>query len=87
MGKLHHRVSADVKADIIRRIKEEGVPVAQAAKDHGLHETTIYGWLQGGVQGAPSWAEFAKIQRQNKELLELVGELTLKLSSSQKKSS
>lgn len=85
MGKLNHRVAADVKADIIRRIKEEGVPVAQAAKDHGLHETTIYGWLQSGVQGAPSWAEFAKIQRQNKELLELVGELTLRLSSAQKK--
>ena len=34
------------------------------------------GWAQG-IQAAPSWAEFAKIQKRNKELLELVGELTL----------
>ena len=86
MGKKAHRIAADVKADIIRRIKEEGVPVAQAAKEHGLHETTIYGWMGTGIQAAPSWSEFAKIQKQNKELLELVGELTLRLSVTQKKS-
>ena len=86
MGKKAHRIAADVKADIIRRIKEEGVPVAQAAKEHGIHETTIYGWMGAGIQAAPSWAEFAKIQKQNKELLELVGELTLRLSIAQKKS-
>ena len=33
MGKKTHRIAADVKADIIRRIKEEGIPVAQAAKE------------------------------------------------------
>ena len=86
MGKKAHRIAAEVKADIIRRIKEEGVPVAQAAKEHGIHETTIYGWMGTGIQTAPSWAEFAKIQKQNKELLELVGELMLRLSIAQKKS-
>ena len=86
MGKKIHRIANEVKTDIIRRIKEEGVPVAQAAKEHGLHETTIYGWMGAGIQGVPSWSEFAKIQKQNKELLELVGELTLRLSAAQKKS-
>jgi transposase-like protein len=86
MGKKTHRIAADVKADIIKRIKEEGIPVAQAAKEHGIHETTIYGWMtQGATAHAPSWAEFTKIQKQNKELLELVGELTLRLSVAQKK--
>lgn len=85
MNKKTYRIAADVKADIIRRIKEEGIPVAQAAKEHGIHETTIYGWMGAGAQGAPSWSEFARIQRQNKELLELVGELTLRLSATQKK--
>ena len=86
MGKKIYRVAPDVRADIIRRIKEEGVPVAQAAKDHGIHETTIYGWLGTGVQGIPSWSEFAKIQKQNRELFALIGELTLRLSGTQKKS-
>lgn len=85
MSKTIHRIAADVKADIIRRIKEEGIPVSQAAKDHGLHESTIYNWLGAGIKGTPSWADMAKLQKQSKELLELVGELTLRLSSAQKK--
>jgi transposase-like protein len=83
--KKHHRIAADVKADILRRVKEEGVSVAQAAKDHGISEGTIYGWMVKGATGAPSWAESSRLQKQNRELLELVGEITLKLSMTQKK--
>lgn len=45
MNKKSHRITHEVKADIIHRIKEEGIPVAQATKEHGIHETTIYGWM------------------------------------------
>jgi len=85
MGKKTYKISPEVKTDIIRRVKDDGVSVVQAAKEHGIHESTIYGWLGKGTTGAPSWAEFSKIQRHNKELLEIIGELTVKLSSSQKK--
>lgn len=85
MGKKLHRTPPEVKAEIIRRIKEEGIPVAQAAKEHGLHEGTIYNWIGAGAQGAPSWSEFSKLQKQNRELLALVGELTLRLSTEQKR--
>ena len=84
-NKKAHKVPAEVKADILRRVKEEGVTVAQAAKDHGLHESTIYNWLGAGAAGSPSWSEFARLQKQNKELFEVVGELTVKLSQAQKK--
>ncbi len=84
-NKKSHRIAKEVKADIIRRVKEEGVSVAQAAKDHGIHETTIYGWLGAGATSAPSWGEFSRLQKQNKELFEVVGELTVKLSQAQKK--
>lgn len=40
--KKGHRVAADVKADILRRMKEGGISVAQSAQEHGLHETTIF---------------------------------------------
>lgn len=85
MGKKHHKISPEVKADIIRRVKEEGIPVAQAAKEHGLHETIIYNWIGAGAQGAPSWSEFSKLQKQNRELFALIGELTVRLSETQKK--
>jgi transposase-like protein len=86
MNKKRHRIAADVKADILRRVKEEGISVAQAAKEHGVSEGTIYGWMVKGAIGAPSWAEFSRLQKQNRELLELVGEITLKLSMAQKNS-
>lgn len=85
MSKKTHRIPLDLKADILKRIKDEGIPVAQAASEHGIREGTIYRWLTKGVSDNPNWSEFSKIQKQNKELLELVGELTLRLSVAQKK--
>lgn len=80
-----HRIAGEVKEQIINRIKNEGVTVAEAAKEHGLHETTIYGWLGKKAEGIPSILEYAKLKRENDELLRLVGLITLKLSESQKK--
>jgi transposase-like protein len=78
-------VAKEVKAEIIRKVKEGGVSVAQAAKDAGVHETTIYGWLSAGATSAPSWGEFSRLQKQNKELFEVIGELTIQLSQTKKK--
>ena len=86
MTKKYYRVPQDVKADILRRVKEEGVSVSQAAKDAGISEAAIYDWLGKGASGAPSWSEFSRLQKQNRELFEVVGELTVKLSQAQKNS-
>lgn len=83
--KKTHRIAPEVREQILKRVREEGVSVGQAAKDAGIHETTIYGWLGDGATAAPSWSEYAKVRRENKALLELVGEITMKLSESQKK--
>lgn len=83
--KKQHRVAPEVREQILRRIKEEGISVEQAAKDAGVHNTTIYGWLGKGVKGNPTIGELVRLKRQNDELLALVGELTLKASQTQKK--
>jgi transposase-like protein len=80
-----HRVTAEVKADIIRRVKEEGVPIKQAAEEHGITDSAIYKWLGRGIEGAPSFSEFSRVNKQNRVLLQIVGEMTLKLSEAQKK--
>ena len=46
-----HRVAPDVKEQIINRIKNDGVTVAQASKEHGISENTIYGWIAKNVDG------------------------------------
>lgn len=80
-----HRVAPEIKEQIINRIKNEGVSVADAARDHGLSENTIYGWIAKKVDGQPTLSELLRLKRENRQLLELVGEITLKLSESQKK--
>jgi transposase-like protein len=79
------KVAPDVREQIINRIKEGSVTVQQAAKEHGVHETTVYGWLGTKAHGAPSILELARLKRENDELLRLVGAITLKLSEAQKK--
>lgn len=79
------RIAPEVKAQIISRIKNDGVSVAQAAKDAGVSDAAIYAWLGKKVEGGPSVLEIAKLRKENAQLLQLVGEITLKLSESQKK--
>lgn len=83
--KKQYRVAPEVKAQIINRIKNEGVSVAEAAKDHGVSEASIYTWLGKKAEGGPSVLEIARLKKENNDLLRLVGEMTLKLSETQKK--
>jgi transposase-like protein len=79
-----YRIAPELKEQILGRIKNEGISVTQAVKDHGVSTHTIYRWLGNGANG-PSYAEVSKLRKENKALLELVGEMTLKLSEAQKK--
>lgn len=75
-----YRIAPEVKEQIISRIKNDGVAVAEAAKEHGVSEQTAYNWLGRKAQGVPSILELAKLRRENDELLRLVGKITLTLS-------
>jgi transposase-like protein len=83
--KKSFKISSETKEQILKRIKEEGLPVAKVAEEHGISTATIYGWLSKGIKAQPSWKEFSGLQKQNKELLALVGELTINLSQIKKK--
>lgn len=83
--KKSFRIAPDVKAQILSRIKDEGVSVATAAKDHGVSEATIYLWLGASVKGAPTLKEYVALKAENQQLLALVGKLTLDKLVTQKK--
>lgn len=80
-----HRVAQEVREQILKRLKDDAIPVSQLAEEHGISTKTIYGWLAKGVTKQPTWQDISKMQKQNRELLALVGELTIKLSQAQKK--
>lgn len=78
-------VSKEVKAQILKRIRDDGVPVSQAAQEHGLASNTIYGWLGKSVTDRPSILEVAKLRRESQLLKELLGQITLDMSLAKKK--
>jgi transposase-like protein len=80
-----HRIALEVREQIINRIKHDGVTVVQAAKEHGVSEGTIYTWIAKKTEGTPSLGENIKLKREVDQLYKLVGEMTVRLSLSQKK--
>ena len=83
--KKKHIISKEVKDQILHRIKHDGISAAQAARDAGINENTVYNWLSRGVKGQPTILEMGKLKRENKELKELLAEATIALSRAQKK--
>ena len=81
----YHRVAPEVKEQIINRIKNDGVTIKQASEDHGIPESTIATWIAKRTEGNPSLGDVIKLKRENDQLKMLLGEITLKLSETQKK--
>lgn len=78
-------VPADVKRQILDRIKQGGVSITQIAQEHGISDKTIYRWLGKGATSAPSWLELNKLKRENVALKELLGRVMLEIELSKKK--
>ena len=85
MAKKGFKISNEIKTEIINRIKNDGVSVTEAARDHGISPGTIYNWLGTKAKGVVSLLQHNKLKKENEELKRLIGEITLKLSGEQKK--
>lgn len=79
-------ISADLKRQILDRVKQGGVSIAQIAEEHGISNRTVYGWLSKGATAAPSWIEVNKLKKENVALKELIGKITYDMTMAQKKS-
>ncbi len=85
MPKGKYKIAREVKEQILKRLKEDGISVSQLAEEHGISSQTIYGWLGKGVTAPPSVLELSRLRRENQTLMELIGRLTVKLSLAEKK--
>ena len=70
-------IAKDIKDQIISRIKNNGEAVSKLSAEFGVSVKTIYGWLRKGSETSISFLEHARLKRENKLLLEIVGKLTL----------
>lgn len=80
----HSKIPAEVKQQILHRIRTEGLSVAQAAKDHGISAVTIYEWLKRSVDLPSSILQINKLKRENEELQRLLGKVILEIERSKK---
>lgn len=75
-------ISKDIKDQIISRIKNNGEAVLVLATEFNVSPKTIYGWLRKKSDNSVSFLEYARLKREHKLLLEIVGKLTLEKTTS-----
>lgn len=78
-------IPKEIKGQILKGIKEEGVTVKQAADEAGISTKTIYNWMRSNPVKDTSILEISRLKRENRELLEIIGELTHEVRKSKKK--
>jgi len=82
-----HKIPSDLKKQVLERVKQGEISVPQIAEEHGISVKTIYNWLSKGATAPPTWRDMAKLKKENKLLHEIIGQLTVRLSSAEKKES
>ena len=85
MAKKGFKISQEIKEETINRIKHQGISVVQAAQDIGVSTVTIYSWLGNKAKGSVSILQYNKLQKENQQLKEIIGELTIRMSMEAKK--
>jgi transposase-like protein len=61
MAHKRHVIPADVKEQILERVKLGEQSIPEIAAEHGLNNTTIYKWLGKRTEAHPSWMEYNKL--------------------------
>ena len=77
-------INKEVKEEILTKVKA-GEPVASLAEKYGVSTKTIYNWLRGRTTQQVSWMEHVKLKKENQQLKEIIGVLSLELERSKKK--
>ena len=81
---MKNAIAKEVKEEILDKVKA-GEPVVLLSENYGVSTKTIYNWLRGRATKQVSWMEHAKLKRENQQLKEIIGVLSLELEKSKKK--
>lgn len=77
-------IPKDLKNQILERVKTSGKSIKEIAAEHGISTTCIYTWLKDGAAGSSS-RDLLRLEKENRELKQIIGELTIQLGVGQKK--
>ena len=84
MSSPHNKISIDLRNQILERVKTSGKSIAEISQEHGIGKTTIYEWLRESTGEVPS-RDLIKLEKENRELKKIIGEITVQLGIAQKK--
>lgn len=75
MGKT---IDKTTKEQILNAVKHDGMSVMDAQAQYGVSSKSIYRWLREGTDGEHTSAlEMGRLKRENQQLKEIIGMLTL----------
>ena len=78
------RIPAEIREQVLNRIRTEGVTAAQAAREHGISSVTVYAWLRRSTVLPSNILQVNKLRRENEELKRLLGQAMLMNERSKK---
>ena len=75
------------KQQILERVRLGVEPITHIAREFGIGDSTIHGWLEKKVARSPDHtaSELQRLRRENAELYEILGRLTVDVERSKKK--
>ena len=62
-------ISKEIKEQILKRIKDDGVSAAQAARDAGISSKTIYKWLSRGITQGSEILENRRLKKKLRDCI------------------
>lgn len=70
-----------LKAEILTKIRDEGMRVVDATTAYGVHSKTIYGWLRDGVVNSNTSLilQLNRLKKENEQLYNMLGRATAEL--------
>ncbi|MBP6980067.1 transposase [Candidatus Curtissbacteria bacterium] len=77
-------ISGEVKAEILAKVKA-GQKVVELSKQYGVSDKTIYYWLRGQLTEQVNYREYKRVLKENEDLTNILGVVTLELERSKKK--
>ena len=60
-------VKREIKEEILDKIRNQGLSVAEASEQYKVHIKTIYGWLKNGI-GDANTLELNRLRKENGQL-------------------
>ncbi len=75
-------IDPQIKAEILTKIRDEGMSVSVAATTYAVSGKTIYAWLRNGVVDGNKnlILELNRLRKENEQLYKLLGRATAELN-------